>query len=120
MCKFTTFRDRKGYAHTIHIAHIIADGGCDQVWHRKLRWKGDSGQFIVEGPKKLVKNWLNIDTWPGCLPFRTVESIPGRLPGALHSSHENDYLGAYHVVGVCPGHYGNSSNYYCIMLIINF
>ena len=37
--------------------------------------------LIVAGPKKLVKNWLNINTWPGCLPFRTVESIPGRLPG---------------------------------------
>ena len=57
------------YAHTFHIAHIIADGGCDRVWHIKLRRKGDSVQFlIVEGPKKLVKNWLNIDTWPGRLP----------------------------------------------------
>ena len=33
------------YAHTFHIAHIIANGGCDRVWHRKLRQKGDSGQF---------------------------------------------------------------------------
>ena len=41
--------------------------------------------LIVEGLKKLVKNWLNIDTWPGRLPFRTVESIPGRLPGSGHS-----------------------------------
>ena len=32
--------------------------------------------LIVEGPKKLVKNWSNIDTWPGHLPYRTVESIP--------------------------------------------
>ena len=37
------------------------------------------------GPKKLVKNWLNTDTWPGRLPFRTVESIPGRLPGSGRS-----------------------------------
>ena len=63
--------------------------------------------LIVEGPKKLVKKWSNIDTRPGCLPFRTVESIPGRLPGGGRSpSHENDYLGAYHVVGTCPGYYG--------------
>ena len=33
------------YAHTFHIVHIIADGGCDRVWRRKLRRKGDSGQF---------------------------------------------------------------------------
>ena len=33
------------YAHTFHIVHIIADGRCDRVWHRKLRRKGDSGQF---------------------------------------------------------------------------
>ena len=32
-------------AHTFDIAYIIADGGCDRVWHRKLRRKGDSGQF---------------------------------------------------------------------------
>ena len=41
--------------------------------------------LIVEGPKKLVKNWSNIDTWPGRLPFQTVESIPGRLPGSGRS-----------------------------------
>ena len=38
--------------------------------------------LIFEGPKKLVKNWSNIDTWPERLPFRSVESIPGRLPGS--------------------------------------
>ena len=41
--------------------------------------------LIIEDLKKLVKNWLNIDTWPGRLPFRTVESIPGRLPGSGRS-----------------------------------
>ena len=33
------------YAHTFHIAHTITDGGCDRVWHTKLRRKGDSGRF---------------------------------------------------------------------------
>ena len=33
------------YAHTFHIVHTITDGGCDRVWHRKLRRKGNSGQF---------------------------------------------------------------------------
>ena len=33
------------YAHTFHIVHTIVDGGSDRVWHRKLRKKGDSGQF---------------------------------------------------------------------------
>ena len=41
--------------------------------------------LIVEGPKKLVKNWMNVNTWPRHLPFRTVESIPGRLPGSGRS-----------------------------------
>ena len=37
--------------------------------------------------------------------------------GALHSSHENDYLGAYHVVGACPGYYGNCADVtYCFNL----
>ena len=31
--------------YTFHIARTITDGGCDRVWHRKLRRKGDSGQF---------------------------------------------------------------------------
>ena len=68
------------YAHTFHITHIIADGEYDRVWHRKLRRKGDSGQFNRLRSEE-VKNWLNIDIWPGRLPFRTVEIIPGRLPG---------------------------------------
>ena len=41
--------------------------------------------LILEGPKKLVKNWSNIDTWPGHLPFRIVESIPGYFPGSGRS-----------------------------------
>ena len=54
---------------------------------QKASKEGDSGQLIlvVESPKKLVKNWSNIDTWPGRLPFRTVENIPGRLPGSGRS-----------------------------------
>ena len=36
------------------------------------------GDLIFEGPKKIVKNWSSIDTWPRHLPFQTVESVPGR------------------------------------------
>ena len=63
--------------------------------------------LIIKGPKKLVKNWSNIDTWPGRLPFPAIEIIPGRLPrsGCSPLSHENDYLGAYHVMGACSGYY---------------
>ena len=27
--------------------------------------------------------------------------------GDLHSSDDNDYQGTFHVVGACPGYYGN-------------
>ena len=67
------------YTHTFHIAHTITDGRCNGVWHRKLRRNEILDNLIVKGPKKIVKNWSNIDTWPGFLPFRTVETIPGRL-----------------------------------------
>ena len=85
-----------------YVAHTIADCRSDQVWHITERY-GDSVQLNFRMSEETNKELVEQNTWPLHLPFRTVESIPGRLPGihALHLSHKNDYLCAYPLVGAC-------------------
>ena len=71
------------YAHTFHIVHVIAD--TIEYGTESFDGKEILDNLIVEGLKKLVNNLLNVDTWPGRLPFQTVESIPGHLPGSGRS-----------------------------------